>query len=108
MPVPFVSVPFPFGLLLRKHLLHLLLCARQVAVELRLIRHVLLHLLVLQHLQLDTPSLHLALVLTATGVVGVVVLHGGVTRIAVGYSVIALGLIAGHRARLRLAGGSPA
>lgn len=53
-------------------------------------------------------GLHLALVLTATGMVGVVVLHGGVTRIAVAYSVVALGLMAGHRARLHLAGGSPA
>lgn len=47
-------------------------------------------------------GLHLALVLTAAGMVGVLVVHGSVTRIAVTFSVIALALIAGHRARLRL------
>lgn len=47
-------------------------------------------------------GLHLALVLTAAGVVGVVVLHGAVTRVAFTFSIIALALMASHRARLHL------
>jgi hypothetical protein len=45
-------------------------------------------------------GLHLALVLTAAGVVGVLVLHGVVTRVASIFSIVALALMAAHRARL--------
>ncbi len=52
--------------------------------------------------------LHLALVLSVAGVLGVIVRHGGVPAVAVWFAVQALLLVAGHRLRLWLSDRSAA
>jgi hypothetical protein len=53
-------------------------------------------------------ALHLALVLTAAGVLGIIVLNGQVPPITIWFSLQAILLWACHRTRLWLAGRSPA